>query len=397
MGTKGNNQSKFGKFSSDLPSGLFLIAFGRFISNVAYRMVFPFLPTISRGLGVTTGTMGTALAMRDLVEMSSPLLGKLTDKRGTNQAMTAGIIGLGMASVLQGASSGLILFVFALVLTAFSKNSFDIGSSAWTGASVPYAYRSRAIGLIETTWALSFMVGMPLASVLIRAGTWRTPFIIVAALCLVTGIIFHYHLPPNPPAISSLKGVGLSTTAKRAIIAMVALGSGHMMMLVTFAIFLEDEHDVSTSGLGLVALIIGLAELLGSGGVTLFGDKFGKVTVVKYALLLSLPLSIILPFGSSSIWLALLLISLWFVCTECVIVSMLSTCTELDKRARGAMMGFVYAGWALGRLFGAIFGSRVYENSGIVPVALVMTFTLTVALLVIYKTFKEPMPTTKKI
>jgi predicted MFS family arabinose efflux permease len=178
---------------------------------------------------------------------------------------------------------------------------------------------------------------------------------------------------------------------------MVALGSGHMMMLVTFAIFLEDEHDVSTSGLGLVALIIGLAELLGSGGVTLFGDKFGKVTVVKYALLLSLPLSIILPFGSSSIWLALLLISLWFVCTECVIVSMLSTCTELDKRARGAMMGFVYAGWALGRLFGAIFGSRVYENSGIVPVALVMTFTLTVALLVIYKTFKEPMPTTKKI
>ena len=37
---------------------------------------FPFLPTISRGLGVTTGTLGTALAMRDLVEMSSPLLGK---------------------------------------------------------------------------------------------------------------------------------------------------------------------------------------------------------------------------------------------------------------------------------------------------------------------------------
>ena len=104
--------------------------------------------------------------------------------------------------------------------------------------------------------------------------------------------------------------------------------------------------------------------------------------------MLSLPLSIILPLGSSSLWLALLLISLWFICTESVIVSMLSTCTELDKSARGAMMGFVYAGWALGRLFGAIFGSRVYESSGIVPVASAMTAVLLLALAVVYQAFK---------
>tara|TARA_Y100000766_G_scaffold120086_1_gene103089 strand:- start:5589 stop:5819 length:231 start_codon:yes stop_codon:yes gene_type:complete len=68
---------------------------------------------------------------------------------------------------------------------------------------------------------------------------------------------------------------------------------------------------------------------------------------------------------------------------------MLSTCTELDKFARGAMMGFVYAGWALGRLFGAIFGAKVYENSGIVPIAIVMTAVLSVALLVVYQAFKD--------
>ena len=158
--------------------------------------------------------------------------------------------------------------------------------------------------------------------------------------------------------------------------------------LVTFATFLEDEHNVSTSGLGFIAVVIGLAELVGSGGVALIGDRIGKIVVVKYSLMLSLPLSIVLPLGSSSLWLALLLISLWFICTESVIVSMLSTCTELDKSARGAMMGFVYAGWALGRLFGAIFGSRVYESSGIVPVASVMTAVLLLALAVVYQAFK---------
>ena len=104
-------------------------------------------------------------------------------------------------------------------------------------------------------------------------------------------------------------------------------------------------------------------------------------------MLFSLPLSVCLPLGDSSIWLALLLISLWFICTESVIVSMLSTCTELDKKARGTMMGFVYAGWALGRFFGAIVGARVYESSGMQPVAITMTVVLGLAFLIVLKTF----------
>ena len=375
------------KFYKELPSGLVLITFGRFVSNIAYRLVFPFLPTVSRGLGVTTGTMGTALAMRDLVEVSSPLLGKVTDRRGTSQAMVAGICGLGMAAALQGASSGLILFVFALVLASISKNSFDIGSSAWTGASVPFEKRSRAIGLIETTWALSFIIGMPIAAVLIRAGTWRTPFLVTAVLCTVTGAVFQIFIAGSQEPYAVRSRTRLSSTARFALLAMVALGAGHMMMLVTFATFLEDEHGLSTSGLGLIALIIGVAELAGSGGVTVFGDRFGKVKVVKFALILSLPLSFCLPLGESSIWTALLLISFWFVCTESVIVSMLSTCTELDRNARGAMMGYVYAGWALGRFFGAIIGARVYESSGMRPVSIIMAVTLSFAFLIVLKAF----------
>ena len=382
-------KSKFGldKFYGGLPGGLILIAFGRFVSNIAYRLVFPFLPTVSRGLGVSTGTLGTALAMRDLVEMGSPLLGKITDRRGTNQAMVAGICGLGMALALQGASSGLILFIFALVLASISKNSFDIGSSSWTGTAVPFENRSRAIGLIETTWALSFVVGMPIAALLIRAGTWRTPFLVTAALCVATGILFQLFLPRKHYIEETQGRSHLSTTARYSLFAMVTLGAGHMMMLVTFAAFLEDEHGLSTSGLGLIALVIGLAELIGSGGVAVFGDRLGKVKVVRLALLFSLPLSVCLPLGDSSIWLALLLISLWFICTESVIVSMLSTCTELDKKARGTMMGFVYAGWALGRFFGAIVGARVYESSGIQPVAITMTVVLGLAFLIVLKTF----------
>ncbi len=380
--TEGNSQK--------LPKGFAFVVFARFVSNVAYRMVFPFLPTIARGIGVSTATLGTTLALRDLVEISGPALGKLTDRQGTKRVMVAALCGLGMAACLQGTSNGLVVFTFALIAISISKVSFDVGSSTWTGASVPFSGRSRAIGIVETTWAFSFIVGMPLAALLIRLGTWRTPFIAVSLLCLITSSALWVYLPPaNSSKEIASESQEWSTSTRFILIAMIALGTGHMMMLVTFATFLEDQHGVSTSSLGLVALIIGVAELVGSGGVALYGDRIGKTSVAKSALLLSLPLSLLLPLGNSTFGVALFIIAAWFVCTECVIVSMLSICTELDGKARGKMMGYVYAGWSMGRFFGAISGALLYEWKGINPVSYAMTGALIIGLTLVIIGFRR--------
>jgi predicted MFS family arabinose efflux permease len=372
-----------------LPQGFLFVVFAKFISNVAYRMIFPFLPVVARGIGVSTATLGTTLALRDLGEMAGPALGKMTDRRGTRQVMIAALFGLGMAAALQGASNGLIIFTFGLVAISITKMSFDVGSSSWIGAHVSFNDRSRAIGIVEMTWAFSFIIGMPLAALLIRLGTWRTPFIAISVLCLVTSAALWTYLPAPTLADSETINTQWTARIRFALFAMVALGTGHMMMLVTFATFLEDQHGVSTSGLGLFALVIGLAELVGSGGVAFFGDRLGKTTVVKWALFLSLPLSLLLPFGESGYVTALVLISAWFICTESVIVSMLSICTELDGNARGAMMGFVYASWSIGRFFGAITGALLYDWRGIKPVAFTMSAALFIGLILVIVGFRD--------
>jgi len=380
MVSESNQKMKLKEEKGKLPKGFPLVVFARFVSNVAYRMIFPFLPTVSRGIGVSTATLGTTIALRDLVEITGPALGKIADRQGTRRVMVAALCGLGMAAALQGVSSGLVIFTFALVAISITKVSFDVGSSTWTGASVPFDDRSRAIGIVEMTWAFSFIIGMPLAALLIRLGTWRTPFIAISVLCLITSSALWVYLPSSATDQPKLSTPQWTSAIRFVLVAMVALGTGHMMMLVTFATFLEDQHGVSTSGLGFVALIIGVAELIGSGGVALFGDRLGKTTVVKWALFLSLPLSLLLPLGESGYGIALLLIAVWFVCTECVIVSMLSICTELDGNARGTMMGFVYAGWSMGRFLGAISGALLYEWRGINPVSFAMTAALVIGL-----------------
>ena len=115
MTSKANPEMQDKGDDQKLPRGFAFVVFARFVSNVAYRMVFPFLPTIARGIGVSTATLGTTLALRDLVEISGPALGKLADRRGTKKVMVAALCGLGMAASLQGASNGLVVFTFALI------------------------------------------------------------------------------------------------------------------------------------------------------------------------------------------------------------------------------------------------------------------------------------------
>ena len=103
----------------------------------------------------------------------------------------------------------------------------------------------------------------------------------------------------------------------------------------------------------------------------------------------SLPLSLLLPLGNSTFGVALFIIAAWFVCTECVIVSMLSICTELDGKARGKMMGYVYAGWSMGRFFGAISGALLYEWKVINPVSYAMTGALIIGLMLVIIGFRS--------
>ena len=44
------------------------------------------------------------------------------------------------------------------LLLSLAKSLFDVAAGAWVGTEVPYASRGRAMGLLETSWAMAFIV-----------------------------------------------------------------------------------------------------------------------------------------------------------------------------------------------------------------------------------------------
>ena len=197
--------------------------------------------------------------------------------------MVIGLGALAFALVVQGASGGLVLFTIGLIGVTVAKNLFDVGSAGWVGAAVPYESRGRAMGYMETSWALAFIIGMPLAALLIRATTWRTPFLVTAAGCLIASLSLGGKLERPERSTADQPRLRWTTNIRAGLAAIVAIGVGHAMMLVTFASWLEDEHAISISGLGLTAIVIGFAELGGSGGAALLSDRFGLTRTIELA------------------------------------------------------------------------------------------------------------------
>src|SRR3990172_12954988 len=75
----------------------------RMIVNTAHRMVYPFLPAFSRGLGVPLESLTLMLSVRGALGMTSPFFGVIPDRFGRRLAM---LIGLGIfcaALILLGA------------------------------------------------------------------------------------------------------------------------------------------------------------------------------------------------------------------------------------------------------------------------------------------------------
>lgn len=351
-----------------MPSGFAVVTVGKWLSNVAVRMVFPFLPRIAAGLGVSLSAMGTALAVREVAGLANPALGRAADRRGHGRAMVAGLVGLSIALLLHGVSTGLVIFTVGLILLSLAKSLFDVAAGAWVGDAVPFQVRGRAIGMLETSWALAFVIGMPIAALLIRSATWRLPFLITAVACVAMAAISASLLPtdrPPPPVEDAPSRRAVWTPAVRAAAAtFLMIGVAHSMILVTFSSWLEDTHGVSIGELGLTAFVIGTAELLGSAATALFGDRFGLDRSLVLGLALGAGASLLLLAGDTALWAALVTMAVYFLVVEFTVVVLLSLFSEIAPKARGAAMGIAFAAFAIGHAVGAVLGTQLYERMG---------------------------------
>ncbi len=343
-------------------------ALARLVLNTGHRMVYPFLPTIARGLGVDIQAVALAVTARSGLGLVSPAFGSLADRRGRRVAMVTGLLLFAGAMSLVTAWPTYPALFAALLIASAAKLIFDPAMQAYVGDRVHYARRGLAIAITELSWSGAFLLGMPLIAWLIaRSGAWQAPFPMLAVTGLIAAISLWRLVPSDTPhdtARPSLaQGLHLVLSQPSALAGLVMgffISGSNEMISIIYGAWLEDSFALKVTALGASATVIGIAELSGEGLVAGFVDRLGKRRAVMLGIGLNVGACFLLPLVGGRVEGALVALFVFYLTFEFAIVSSIPLMTELVPSARATLMAGNVTAFSAGRMVGALAGPWLF-------------------------------------
>lgn len=347
---------------------LFAIILTRTVINTGARMVYPFLPVLARGVGVEPQAIVWAITARSGLGLASPILGSFGDLHGRRLAILGGVGIFAGGMVLVGIWPIYVALFVAILATGLSKIVLDPAQYAYLGDRVAFERRGTPMALVELSWSVAFLVGIPLVGLAIAAWGWQSPFPILAGLAVLGGAWLWRSLPADRPPVSSgpkLLDRFKSILARRS--AMVLLGvsllmaAGIEVVSIVIGLWFEEAFALSVAALGAASAIIGLAELGGEGLVAGIADRIGKKRSVAIGLLLTAFAALALPVLGRTLPGALVGVFFLYLFFEFTIVSSLPLMTEQTPSSRATLMATNLAAFSLGRSLGALAGGPLFS------------------------------------
>jgi predicted MFS family arabinose efflux permease len=335
------------------------------------RMIYPFLSIFSAGLGVGLGAMSLALTLRSLSGIAVPFLASAADSHGRKTSMLGGILLFTLGSTLLIIWSSYTAFVLTLILTTVGYLVFIPAMQAYLGDRVPYGRRGLAIALTELGWSFSFIIGVPLAGLLIARRGWLSPFPLFTGMGFLA-LLFFFKILPNdgqspddrPSLKINFRAVFTSPLALAGLACAAMYTMANETINLVFGVWLEGDFGLQITTLGLVALGIGFSELGGEALVGVLTDRLGKIRSAGTGLILNCLAVIILLLLGRWLYGALLGLFIFYLTFEFTLVSSIPLMSEVLPSARATLMAMNITFINLGRALGAFISPLLY-NAGL--------------------------------
>jgi len=356
------------------------VLYARLLINAQFRIVYPFLPAISRGLGVPLETAALLVGVRSLAGITSPLYGWLADRGDRRVVMLGGLALLVAGAALVAVAPGFGVALIAFVLLGFSKAAYDPAAQAYVSDAVPYERRGRALGITELSWAGSWLIGVPLAGLLIARFGWQSPFAVIAGLGLL-GIFATLRLrrsahsadrsaSVDTPAADvqanaerRLAWLNWPTAAMLAVSVLVVTANENLFMV--YGAWFESRFGLPVAVLGLVSVVISLAELAAAGASAGIVDRVGKHRALLVGLILNALAYLLLPRIAGTLAVTMTAMAVVAMTSEFAIVSALPLVSELAPQARGTVMATNAALVSVGVMIVSVLAPRLWSSGGL--------------------------------
>jgi predicted MFS family arabinose efflux permease len=346
--------------------GIFTVI--RIVFDAGVRMVYPFLPVISRAIQVDLATVTLGISFSIAASALGPFIAPVADRFGRRTGSLVGLVIFTLGCGLTGFIPNFWTLLIGLLLINLGDNIFLPSMQAYISDRVSYEKRGVYIGTTELAWALSFILVIPLIGLLIEATWWNIPYIVLAGLGIAGMVVVFLCFPadrPHPEEAPRLYA-GLAQVFKvrnaRLILVAGTLGiTANGLINVLFGVWMEDSFNLQVAALGLASMVIGFSELGGETFATLFADRLGKERSFILGLVANTLAVLSLPLLGNSIPVALVWLSLFALSFEFSVSSSWMVVSEVMPKARATMIAVHIAALSFGFGFGSAMAPYFYS------------------------------------
>jgi predicted MFS family arabinose efflux permease len=383
------------KTSLNVKLGVFTLS--RLVVNTATRMIYPFLAVFASGLHVDIGTISLAMAVSMATSALGPFLAPIADRRGRKTGM---LIGMGFFMTGMLAASlfpSIVAFFIAIILGSLGNNVLLPPIQAYLGDHTPYERRGFYMAVIELSWALSFILMVPLAGLILEKTLWNGPFIALAVTGGIATLLIWWLVPNDLPAkgepvavFADIRKVLKFLPAVMGMLMGLSFIIGNEMITIVFGVWMQDAYGLQIAALGAASAVIGFSELSGEGIAAFLADRIGKERSIASGIIVSSLTVITLPLLGKSMVGAFIWLFLFYMSFEVVIISALPLMSEIMPKTRATMMALFIAALSIGRALGDVAAPQLYKGGILVNAGGSLIFNLLALFLLTRIKFKHP-------
>lgn len=303
---------------------LLAIAGIQFTHILDFMIMMPLGPQFTRLFGISDAQFGLLVSAYTLSAGVSGLAAATYVDRFDRKRLLLVLYTLfGLATLACGLAPGYGFLMVARVAAGVFGGVLAALSQTIVADVVPFERRGRAMGIVMSSFSVATVAGVPVGLFLATHLGWQAPFIGIALLCAVLGLVAALTLPRlsqhlhagRPPLWRGIGQVLVDRNHLRAFGFSALLMSAGFTVIPFITLYMQANVGLTDAQIPYIYLCGGLATLVSARLVGRLADRLGKVRVFSWlALAVTVPLMATTLLPPVPLWMVLLVSTALFVC-----------------------------------------------------------------------------------
>ena len=354
---------------------LALLAFLQFTVILDFMIISPLGAMLMPTFHITPAQFGLAVSVYAFSAGVSGLLAAgFADRYDRKKLLMLFYCGFVVGTLLCGLSHSYGFLVFARMITGVFAGV--IGSTVFAITTDLFAYqlRGRVMGIIQTAFSASSVIGIPMGLYLSNRWGWNAPFLLIVAISVLVGIVMVRFLRPLVTHLALQQDrtplrhfvhtlstprylQGFATTA--------LLSTGGFLLMPYMSAFTVNNVGISLERLPLIYMVSGVCSIIAGPLIGRASDAFGKFLVFCLGSTATIIMVVIYThLGFTPITLVILVNSLMFIGVISRMISASALISAIPKPAdRGSYMSISSSIQQISGGLAAVLGGLIVTES----------------------------------